>query len=284
MCEQARAYNLRIEAWINPYRIRATNTGKPISPQNPASGYINSGSDAVIRYNNGTYYNPASKTAQDLITAGVIEILQNYDVDGIHFDDYFYPTTSADFDKTYYNNYQRTGGKLDLAQWRRENVNILIRKVYAAVKKQKPDAIFGISPQARFENNYNAQFADVEKWVKNKGYIDYVCPQIYFGFDHETVPYAQLLKQWGSLTQGTAVDLYIGLAAYKCGVTDNGAKSGSNEWVASSSMLKRMVDLSRKEENYKGFMIYRYASFFEPSSAVAGHIARERSNLSMILG
>ena len=150
--------------------------------------------------------------------------------------------------------------------------------------KQNPDAIFGISPQARFDNNYNAQFADVEKWVKSGGYIDYVCPQIYFGFEHETVPYAQLLTQWGNLTQGTDVDLYIGLAAYKCGVTDSGAKSGSNEWVASSSMLKRMVDLSRKEENYKGFMIYRFASFFEPASAVSAHIAKERSNLSLILG
>jgi uncharacterized lipoprotein YddW (UPF0748 family) len=284
MCSEAKKQNLRIEAWLNPYRIRAAGSTKPISSKNPAVDMLKSGSDAVIEFQSGTYYNPASRTARDLITSGVLEILNNYEVDGIHFDDYFYPTTLAQFDSSYYKKYLNDGGRMNLADWRRENVNALIRQVYSAVKKFSSKIEFGISPQARFDNNYDVQYADIEKWVKNTGYIDYICPQIYFGFKHQTYPYGALMEQWVTLTDSTDVRLIVGLASYKCGTTDQGAKSGSNEWVNSNKMMKEMVQAARKKNSYGGFILYRYNFMFEPEASLSRHIANERNNLAGILG
>ena len=105
--------------------------------------------------------------------------MENYDVDGIHFDDYFYPTTDLTFDAA---TYQASGSSLTQADWRRENVNKLVHDVYAAVKEANPDCLFGISPQGNVDINYNGQFADVRTWVSEPGYVDYICPQNNYGY------------------------------------------------------------------------------------------------------
>ncbi|MEG2174021.1 MAG: family 10 glycosylhydrolase [Oscillospiraceae bacterium] len=281
MVEQAQKYGLRIEAWINPYRIR-TSSARAIGDANPAKGYLVSGSDAVIQYKGGTYYNPASTTARNLITAGAVEIVKNYDIDAIHFDDYFYPTTDAAFDAADYKAYQNSGGRLALSDWRRDNVNTLVKQVHMAIRSADSGVQFGISPQARMDVNYNAQYADVKTWVSN-GWVDYICPQIYFGFEHSTVPYSQALATWSEMTRGTGVGLYIGLAAYKCGVADGGAGNAKNEWIDSDDLLEKMVAEARKESTYAGFALYRYDSIFAPVAAVSGHITQERENLASIL-
>lgn len=283
MVDKAKEYGLRIEAWINPYRIRASASSKPLASNNIALKHINSQTGAVIQYNGGIFYNPASTTARELIVAGVVEILDNYDVDGIHFDDYFYPTTDAAFDSSFYQQYQNAGGRLSLADWRRDNVNKLVREVYEAIKQVNSKVIFGISPQARVDVNYNAQYADVEKWLSSSGYIDYICPQIYFGFDHEIVPYTQLLNSWNSMAKQGSVDLYIGLAVYKCGVVDNGAKAGKNEWVYCDTMLADMLEEARSKSTYKGVVLYRYDSLFQPEAGVAQHMKNERAALQKVL-
>lgn len=136
----------------------------------------------------GIYYNPGSEEARQLIVDGVKEIVANYNVDGIHFDDYFYPTTDASFDSGTYAAYQNSGGTLSLADWRRENVNILVRQTYAAIKSINPSVKFGISPQGNMSNNYNVQYSDVAKWISTSGYVDYICPQVYFGFQNQHQP------------------------------------------------------------------------------------------------
>lgn len=284
MCELADRHGLRIEAWINPYRIRAAGSPNAICADNRATKYLRDGSDAVIQFNGGVSYNPASKEARNLITLGVMEIVQNYDIDGIHFDDYFYPTTDPAFDSTFYAAYQNAGGTLSQGDWRRENVNALVRQVYVNIKNIDPGVIFGISPQARVDVNYGSQYADVEKWLSNTGYVDYICPQIYFGFEHETVPYNQTLDLWNRMAAKSGTDLYVGLAVYKSGVADNGAKSGSAEWQESTDMLQRMVREARRRSEYAGFVLYRYDSLFNPAGSVSGHIAVERSNLAAVIG
>lgn len=283
MVREAKARGLRIEAWINPYRIQYAGSNWELSSQNPAVSHLNAGDGVVIRYEGGVSYNPASRAAQQLIIDGVVEIVENYDVDGIHFDDYFYPTTDSSFDQADYNAYRGTGGQLSHADWRRENVNTLVRGVYAAVKKADPSVLFGISPQARVDVNYNSQYADVAKWVREDGYVDYICPQIYFGFDNQTAPFSDCLAEWNRMAEGSDVTLYIGLAAYKCGAADNYAGSGKDEWRQSDDMMARMVAESREKPAYGGFVLYRYDSLFRPAAAVSGVMAGERENLAALL-
>ena len=175
MTETAHDVGLRIEAWINPYRVKLYNHPKELSADNPAQR-----SELTITVDSGIYYNPALQEVRDLVTNGVVEIIQNYNVDGIHFDDYFYPDTDPSIDAAHYAAYS---GNLSLDGWRRENVNMLIRQVYRAIKDENPDITFGISPQGNDDNNYHMQYSDIKLWMAQEGYADYIMPQLYWGFD-----------------------------------------------------------------------------------------------------
>ncbi len=281
MVDAAKDYGLRIEAWINPYRVRASSSLPSVSSDSPATTLKNT--DAVIKYGDGTYFNPASETARDLITDGVIEIVQNYDIDAIHFDDYFYPTTDTEFDKASYNAYKNSGGTLALADWRRENVNKLVSQVYSAINNVSSEVEFGISPQANFENNYDKQYIDVAKWLSNSGYIDYILPQVYFGFENETYPFEETVQRWNDLIKVNGIDLYIGLSPYKIGTEDTWAGSGANEWMTDDEILARMIEEARSLENYDGFAMYRYDSLYNPSGAVKSQINEELSAVEDIM-
>ncbi len=284
LCDLAGEYGLRIEAWINPYRIRTNlSGGKEISSDNIAGRWHQNGNPNVIEYDNGLYYNPAREEVRQRITDGVLEILENYDVDGIHFDDYFYPTTDKAFDAGDYADYTASGGTLSLGDWRRENVNKLVRKVYAAVKAYDPNLVFGISPQGNLSNNYNVQFVDVELWMANPGYVDYICPQIYYGFHHKSLPYAETVETWNGLIRADSVDLYIGLAAYKIGTEEGWDGAGEMEWVNNHDRLARMVQTARKASRYAGFALYRYDSLINPADKVRAAVAEEKDALREIL-
>lgn len=283
MIQYAKKYNLRFEAWLNPFRIRSSATNVPLSSSNPAKKLLESGDRAVVEHGGAISYNPASSKARQMIVDVVVEIIKNYDVDGIHFDDYFYPTTDKAFDQVDYEAYRNGGGKLSLEDWRRDNVNKLIKGVYSAIKNYDKSIEFGISPQAKMENNYHAQFVDVEKMINESGYIDYVCPQIYFGFENDSMPYSTVLTQWNTLVKGSGKDLYIGLGPYKSGLVDNWAGGGKNEWLDSTDITKRMVEDARKRSEYDGFAIFRSELFFSPSGDQAAYINKERANLAKIL-
>ena len=278
---EAHNRGLELEAWINPYRIRNANYKQAICNDNIVHNYLKSGD--TVEFNGGIYFDPASQKAQELIVNGVREIVQNYNVDAIHFDDYFYPTTDESFDKKSYKQYCDNGGKLSLENWRRENVNKLVRAVYSAIKSIDNSVEFGISPQGNLDNNYNFQFIDVALWLKNEGYVDYICPQIYFGFDNSTCPYAETVKQWNDLVKISSVDLKIGLAPFKIGTEDTWAGDGKNEWKNNNDLLAKMVETARKQKTYGGFVMFRYDSIFNPSSAVKNQVNKEISNLKDVL-
>ncbi len=281
MIREAHNRGLQIEAWVNPYRIRIGGYTKAISDDNIAMEWYRKGTGDVVKYNGGFYYNPGSEKAQDLIVKGVVEIVENYDVDGIHFDDYFYPTTDTAFDKT---TYQNSGTSLSLADWRRENVNKLVKAVYSAIKKTNSSVRFGISPQGNFSNNYNQQYSDVELWMRKSGYVDYICPQLYWAFKHKTAPYKSMVAEWDSKVRSSDVELYIGLAAYKIGTAEASyAGEGINEWKTNSNILARMVETARTADNYGGFMLFRYDSLYNPSSGVSAQVKKELSNLKDVL-
>lgn len=281
MVQEAKAQGLAVEAWVNPYRVRIPGKDAALCSANPVHEMLESGD--AIAYQNGIYYNPASPKAQELIVNGVREIVQNYQVDGIHFDDYFYPTTDAAFDQSSYQAYQDQGGTLSREDWRRENVNQLVRKVYAAIKEINPQVLFGISPQGNMENNYNKQFIDVALWLSQPGYLDYICPQIYFGFENETSPYAQTVAQWNRMVRQDGVRLYVGLAPYKVGTQDTWAGSGKDEWTDTRDILARMVQAAREQSSYGGFALFRYDSLFHPAQGVSSQMERELGNLRELL-
>lgn len=284
MVDVAKQKGLRIEAWINPYRVRPSNlTNKPLTNSNPAAVSLKAGDRTVIEYNGTISYNPASTKAQTLIVNGIREIIANYKVDGIHIDDYFYPTTDTAFDKVEYSAYQKSGGNKSLADWRRGNVESLLSQIYNTVKAQDKNLLFGISPQSNLDTNYNTHYLDVKKIVSNTGYCDYVCPQVYFGFQNQVQPFAATMDKWGALMKDSKVDLYVGLASYKIGTVDNTAgAAGKNEWVNNSDLMSRMVSYARQENNYKGFVLYRYDFTFVPSSGVKSQVQKENSNLKAI--
>lgn len=263
MVNKAHELNLKIEAWINPYRIRTSGSKVEISNSNKASIWLYDNSRRVLEIDEGIYYNPASNDVKKLIVDGVIEIIDNYSIDGIHFDDYFYPTTDSNFDIIEYENYLNLGGNLSLENWRRENVNDLISKVYKAIKDKSPNVKFGISPEGSISNNYNRQYSDVSLWVSEEGYIDYICPQIYYGYNNSTMPYLKTLSDWSNLVRNNSVKLYVGLAAYKLGREDRWAGEGKMEWIESSNILINMINDARSKNNYGGFILFRYDYIYD---------------------
>ncbi len=280
--EEAHSRGLALEAWINPYRIRSAASAKPMSSQNPAREYLEQGGDVVIQDGSMISFNPGSKEAQDHIVNGVRELVENYDLDGIHFDDYFYPTTDASFDR---DTYEASGTGKSLAEWRRSNVTTLMGKVYDVTSSA--GVRFGISPQGNNSNNLNSQYVDVEE-IARKGYADYICPQMYFGFQNSGCPYESTIRDFNRMLQGTGVGLYVGLATYKFGKEDTWAGAGKNEWIGTTDMIARQVEAARSLSEYGGFILYRYDSTFRPesfygSAAITEQVRAEMENLQDIL-
>ncbi|MCL2580642.1 MAG: family 10 glycosylhydrolase [Oscillospiraceae bacterium] len=284
MVDEAHARGMRFEAWINPYRIRAAGSVIPLSADNQAARWIAEGNSAVIQYNGIISYNPASQAARQLIVNGVRELVRNYSIDAIHIDDYFYPTTSPGFDAASFQAYRNQGGTLHLGDWRRQNVETLLREMYAAIKAEDPRVEFGISPQSRIDYNFENLYLDVRKISSQPGFTDYIMPQIYFGFAHATQPFQRVLEEWDAIVNPNYVRLYIGLAAYKSGVEDTWAgEAGINEWRGNTNLLRRQVEASRRMASYSGFVLFRYDSIFNPAAAVASYVERENQNLRALL-
>lgn len=254
MCDICKENNLKIHAWINPYRVSSNETPKKLSDNNP---YIKN-SEIGIKTDNGIFLDPSNETAQQLISDGVKEIAENYDVDGIQFDDYFYPTEDESFDKKQYKAYIEKYGKensMSLDNWRMQNVNTLICNVYRTIKSVDSSVEFGISPQGNIGNN-DGLYADVKSWCTCKGFADYICPQIYFSLENPALTFEDCLDSWTSLDIDENVKLYVGLGGYKAG---NG-EYDEETWLLSDSILADEYDILRNNKSVRGFMLYSYNS------------------------
>ena len=254
MCDICKENNLKIHAWINPYRVSSNETPKKLSDNNP---YIKN-SEIGIKTDNGIFLDPSNETAQQLISDGVKEIAENYDVDGIQFDDYFYPTEDESFDKKQYEAYIEKYGKensMSLDNWRMQNVNTLICKVYRTIKSVDSSVEFGISPQGNIGNN-DGLYADVKSWCTCKGFADYICPQIYFSLENPALNFEDCLNSWTSLDFDENVKLYVGLGGYKAGNGEYDEKT----WLLSDSILADEYDILRNNKSVRGFMLYSYNS------------------------
>ncbi len=268
MCYFAKIHKLEIHAWINPLRILTNEYITSLSENNPALRYIKSNSREVRKVNGGYYYNPAYESIRKLIVNGVEEVAKNYSVDGIHFDDYFYPTTDKSFDDKEYSQYKKSAASsLSLYDFRRENINKLVKEIYSVCHKY--NKIFGISPHCSFYYNYNTQYADIEKWCKENGYIDYIAPQIYFEFetnetteDNQPLAFKECLDYW--LKRTCNKPIYIGLGLYKCGT--------ENEWTESNNMIAKQIKYLKNKQT-DGFIIFSY-SYFEKNKIETKNICK----------
>ena len=274
--KKAHNKNLELHAWINPYRISNDTDISVISKDNPAYSMLNSTNIEVT--DNGIYYNPASNKVETLILEGIEEIIKNYDVDRIHFDDYFYPK-SDDIDKREYEKSLKDNN-LTLQQFRLNTISSLIKKTYKLIKSYDKSILFGISPDGNIDNNYNSNYVDTRLFCTEKGYLDYIMPQVYYGFFNSTKPFEDTVKSWNNLITNN-IELIPALAFYKTGNVDDYAKDGSNEWIEYNNIIAREVMLSRELSNYSGFAIFRYDSLFGNNLTETSFL--ERENLKNIL-
>ena len=269
MIEQAHKRGLSFHAWINPFRVQLDSEDeKKLCDDNPAKKLLKDKSRSVCKTAGGIYFNPADLSAQKLILDGIREIVSGYDVDGIHIDDYFYPSADETIDKNEYESYCKNGGKLPLALWRRECVSSFVSSMYSSVKSIKKDVIVSISPAGNIDNNMNTLFADVKAWCSNEGFCDWIIPQIYFGFENKTLPFKKAADDWSRITDTSKVTLLAGLAAYK-------AADAEGEW-SDADILMRQTQYLKSCGNYGGFCCFSY------SSIVSDNFRENLSNLTVI--
>lgn len=265
----AKQYNIAVHAWINPYRCG----------DNWELLGLEKDSDAFINTPSGMYLNPASTSAQRLIIEGARELMEGYDIKGIHIDDYFYPPDVNSADEESYEAYKKSSGKMSLANWRRENVSSLVAALYSMVKTYGEDKIFSISPAGDIDKDINEMYADVKKWCEKDGYCDLILPQLYFGFDNESLPFEKLLLKWCDIVSNNKSKLVPVLAMYKCGKKDVYAgQNGENEWIENSDIIKRQY-LSIKSQGLKSVALYSgsYINFSET------FLSKELYNLKNVL-
>ncbi len=279
MLEEAHARSLSLHAWINPMRAAASDRLSQTDTSLPLGAWYRDAekNGTYLAASGALYYlNPAYPEVRQLIADGIAEILKHYDVDGIHIDDYFYPTQDAAFDAAAF----AESGALDLSAWRRENCNAMIRAIYDTVKAQDEQLLFGISPQGNMQTNYRTLYADTALWCSTEGYCDYIAPQLYYGFENGTCPFAETAALWAETA--TQAKLIIGLAPYKIGTEDVWAGSGRNEWMTDDTVLSRQAEFLRQLDGIDGTALYSYAALFSPDEAVAAMVQAERERMGEI--
>ncbi|MFF4961774.1 glycoside hydrolase family 10 protein [Streptomyces sp. NPDC001222] len=224
--EEAHARGLELHAWFNPYRVASHTDLTRLAPGHPARR----NPDWVVSYGGKLYYNPGLPQVRRFVEDAILDAVRRYPVDGVHFDDYFYPypVRGAVFDDDAA--YAAHGaGFAGRAAWRRHNIDLLVQETAARVHALRPAARFGISPFGVWRNadtdprgsatragvqTYDDLYADTRTWVRS-GWLDYICPQIYWNIGFHAADYATLVPWWADVTRGTRVQLYVGEALYK---------------------------------------------------------------------
>ncbi|MBV7528679.1 glycoside hydrolase family 10 protein [Chitinophaga sp. sic0106] len=260
MIEETHKRGMEFHAWFNPYRAvfnvsRSSVSAEHITRRNP---------QWFLNYDGKKYFDPALPEVREYVTNIIRDVVKRYDVDAIHFDDYFYPYRAPGKEFPDNNSYRTYGGNMNRDDWRRHNVDLIIEMLSKAIKEEKPYVKFGISPFGVWRNrdrdpegsytrggmsNYDDLYADVVKWLK-KGWIDYVTPQLYWERGHRLVAYEILLNWWSQ--HGYDKHVYIGHGVYK--INSNSIWRNPNE-------IPLQIEEARTLNTVQGSFFYSAKSF-----------------------
>ncbi len=273
MIAEAHKRGFEFHAWLNPYRATFDTKLENLCLNHDC--YLHP--DWIIKYGEDGkekfYYNPGLPEVQTHLLKVVDEVVKNYDIDAIHFDDYFYPYRVKGKEFNDAASFKKYGKGLAVEDWRRANVNTFVKSVHNTIKNTKPWVQFGISPFGVWRNksvdpkgsdtqagqtNYDDLFADPLAWMEGK-YIDYIIPQLYWSIDHKTASYSKLLKWWSENTINT--NLYIGNSSYKIN-TDSDTKWNNPKEIPNQ------IDLTRTYKNVQGNAFFSAKSFLNKNAEV----------------
>ncbi|MQA01700.1 MAG: family 10 glycosylhydrolase [Streptosporangiales bacterium] len=261
---EAHERNIELHAWFNPYRASFEAPPVDLTRGHPARQHPS----WVFKYGKDLYYDPGVPAAREFVQRVVLEAVRRYDIDGVHFDDYFYPYPLPGKQLPDKRTFARYGDGFDhIGAWRRHNVNTMVRDVGRRIHAEKPAVKFGISPFGIWKNDssdprgsptkglesFHAIYADSRTWVK-RGWIDYVAPQLYWHRGFAVADYAKLVPWWADLVRDTDVHLYIGQAAYRLGT--------EKAW-RSRDVLSANLALNRNYPAVRGDVYFNAASVRE---------------------
>lgn len=278
MIEEAHKRNLEFHAWMNPYRASMDTLTVNLSESHPYKHHP----EWFLQYGGKMYFNPAVPEVRNYITEIVTEVVMEYDVDGVHFDDYFYPYPAAGEMFPDSSDFVKYGfGFFSVGDWRRHNVDLMISQVSQMIKLVAPHVKFGISPFGVWRNQskdpmlgsatragvntYDDLYADVRSWLE-KGWIDYVAPQLYWHIGFPVADYEVLLKWWSE--NSFERHLYIGQAAYK--VNNNQEEA----WKRPGELLKQ-IRLNRRSPNVQGSIFYNTSSLMKNPLALTDSLQQK---------
>ncbi len=256
---------ISVHAWINPFRLctedELISYGKGILYDWHKEGL----GKRIEKAPNGILYlDPSYPEATELIVGGVREILEKYDFDGIHLDDYFYPTEFEFEDEREF----ILSGFADKGDFRRSNIDRTVKAIYNTTHEF--GKIFGVSPAGNIYSLADGWFVDIYKWCSEKGYVDYIMPQLYYGFENQACPFERILTDWSEAVTNDSVRLYIGLSAAKCDLGSQGIEDkyagdkGKFEWRDNKDILARSLMNIENCNNADGVCIFTYSSFYDP--------------------
>ena len=261
MIDEAHKRGMEFHAWLNPYRANFNVKTASIAANHVTKQYPN----WFVTYGDKKYFEPSNKQAQAFVVKVVQDIVSRYEVDAIHMDDYFYPYRIAGKEFPDQAAYVRSGSKLSKDDWRRSNVDTIIKKISVAIKQVKPHVQFGISPFSVWRNkskdprgsetqagqtNYDDLYADILLWLEND-WIDYVAPQLYLEIGHDKIDYKTMLEWWSKNSYGKHV--YIGHGIYR-------VNERSAAWK-NPKELPNQIKLLRQYPNVHGSIYFSSKSF-----------------------
>lgn len=264
MIEETHKRNMEFHAWFNPYRVSVKGDIEALTEDHPAR----QNPDWVVAYGGKLYYNPGVPEVRQFVIDSILEVVKNYNIDGVHLDDYFYPypENGVDFpDDDLYKTYKRTATETK-EEWRRNNINDFIKNLYQSIKNEKRNVKFGVSPFGIWRNkaddpkgsntrggvtSYDSLYADTKYWVE-MGWLDYIAPQIYWYFGYDRADYGKLVDWWADVVKNKKTHLYIGHAAYKI-------EEGNTPW-GNPLEISNQIDYNREIPQVKGSIFFRAKS------------------------
>lgn len=260
LIEETHRRGMQFHAWFNPFRASMNADTSKL----PSNHVVHQHPDWIVKFADKLYINPGIPEARQHIIDAIMEVVNGYDIDGVHLDDYFYPsgeTAASKFnDDGTMKNYNPR--QLSKGDWRRDNINQFVRDLGRSIHAAKPEVSYGISPFGVWRNKasditgsdtkagmtaYDSTYADVRTWIRNE-WIDYVTPQLYWSLTRQEVRYDILVDWWAQEVRGTNVKLYVGHSPYKIGTPEIG-------WQSADEII-RQLEYNERIPEVKGSIFF----------------------------